>query len=183
MLGFFFSQVIVGFFALSQVVIRAPMTLIGSNVSSVFTQRAQELSTDISLLKTKSFQMSSMMFLVGLVPAGILFIFAPILFGWFFGERWEMAGRFTQVMSIYLLLQFAFTPLAVLFRILERQRLYSFWEWSRFLLCFIAIAIGGSFFGPLGTVCLFSLAMVLSYIMLASLSLFILNAPYCYRHA
>lgn len=175
-LGSFFSTTTVGFYALSQRVINAPMSLIGGNIATVFTKKAHELATtDIFLLKKKSFQMSATMLVIGLLPAGILFCFSPPLFHWIFGAKWEMAGRFTQVMSIYLLLQFAFSPLAVLFRVLESQKLYSLWEWIRFIICFLTILVGSKFLSPLGAVTCFSLGMSFSYIILACFSWYLLS--------
>lgn len=178
LLGRFFSPATVGLFALSQRVIRAPMTLVGSNVATVFVKKAHELaSSDALLLKKKTFQMSLTMLATGLFPMAVLLCFSPHLFRWFFGARWEMAGSFTQVMSIYLLLQFAFTPLAILFRILEKQRLYSLWEWLRFIVCVTTMFLGGKFCSALGAVTIFSTGMSLSYVVLAYLAWHILSQP------
>ncbi len=175
--GWYFPPAVVGFYALSQRVIKAPMSLIGSNISTTFVRKAQDLATrDIAELRKKTFQMSACMIIVGLIPALILYLFAPQLFVIIFGNKWEIAGRYTAVMSFYLLLQFAFTPLAIIFRILEKQRIYTLWEWIRFLLCAFATVTGGIFLNPLGAVTLFSYSMSLSYVVLAVMTYYIFQS-------
>lgn len=175
-LGWFYSPVIVGYYALAQYAIKTPMTVIGGGVSTAFIQKSNELAQKgRHYLKIKSINLSLSLFLVGLVPVTLLLFSGPFFFALFFGNDWRVAGEFSQIMSLYLLAQFALSPLCILFRVLERQFLYSFWEWSRFILCAIGIGSGAYFFSPSGAIFMFSLAMVISYLLLGIFCWYILT--------
>lgn len=174
--GWVYSTAIVGFFAMAQRIIQAPMTLIGGNIADAYFQKASELAkVDFILLRKKSLQLLSVFFVVGTLPVMVVILFGPMLLNFFLGNEWEQIGRYVQIMAIYLWIQFAVTPLARLFTILEAQNLYQRLEWIRLILCVLGTFLGAFTFGPLGAVTCFSISMAIGYIIVGIFVFQILN--------
>ncbi|XWE63473.1 oligosaccharide flippase family protein [Sporomusa sphaeroides] len=173
--GWLFTPNVVGFFALAHRVIQAPMTVIGGSVADVFVQKATELGqSDPNKLGRKSTEMCTLLALVGFLPASGLFFFGPDLFALIFGIGWEEAGIYAQAMSIYLWMQFIFSPLARVFFALERQELYQRLEWIRLGLVLLGTYGGGVFFSSRGAIISFSIAMAISYLLVGILAFHII---------
>ena len=123
LLGVFFSSTIVGFFSLSQRVIRLPMNIVGSSIGDVFRQRASRdfyIYGDSSVIFIAT--LKKLLFIS--TPLFLIFIFlAPDLFALVFGENWRVAGEYAQIMTPLFWLSFVVSPLSVMFIIAEKQNL------------------------------------------------------------
>jgi lipopolysaccharide exporter len=116
----FFSTMVVGQYALGNRLIRIPMSLLGTNISRVFSQRAAEAKYDGTLapLLEKTFQSLVTM---GMFPFLMLTLVGRELFTVIFGARWSEAGVYTEILSLWAFFWFVSAPLGSMLDILEEQ--------------------------------------------------------------
>lgn len=87
-----------------------------AEVSSLGRSRPDEI-----LRLSKS--VAKRLFFLSLPPAALLFAAGPRIFGFVFGESWEMAGGFARILAIYLVAQFVSSPLMNALLVFKKQRL------------------------------------------------------------
>lgn len=121
-LGAFFSNTLVGFYALSQRVLSMPMNLVGAAVGQVYFQKAAECKEDTAQIKTLTWNLYRGLLWTGVFPIAALVIWGDVLFAWVFGKEWIIAGRYAQRLSIWFLFVFISSPLSNLFFIQEKQK-------------------------------------------------------------
>lgn len=118
----FFGNVVLGHFTFSQRILKMPINLIGSSIGQVFYQKASETyrtGGDLHELTKKTMRNLS---LFSIPIFGILYFFAPSFFVFLFGEKWEIAGQYAQIMMPLLLLNFITSPISQITLILKRQK-------------------------------------------------------------
>ncbi|MCF8011595.1 MAG: oligosaccharide flippase family protein [Clostridiales bacterium] len=121
LLGYFFSPVVVGYYALGHRVLALPMGVIGRSVSQVFFPRATE-ARRAGELDRLTYDLFKRLLQIGFVPFLLLTIVAPDLFALLFGARWWTAGEYVQWLSVWLLFVFISSPLSTMFSVLEKQK-------------------------------------------------------------
>ncbi|MBN1472858.1 MAG: oligosaccharide flippase family protein [Syntrophaceae bacterium] len=121
LLGFFFSPVVVGFYALGHQILSAPMTILGASIAQVFFPRANEAKRSGNLDQL-TLQIFKQLLAIGFVPILLLTIIAPDLFSLVFGTRWFTAGEYVRWLSVWFLFVFISSPLSNIYAIMEKQR-------------------------------------------------------------
>jgi O-antigen/teichoic acid export membrane protein len=142
-----------GFFALSFQVINLPMQFIGMAIQQVFFQKASQAYYHNSLdeLTRSTF---ALLVRIGFLPFLYLTLVGPELFAFLFGERWHMAGIYTQWMSPWLFTVFCVAPLYSILYILERQKQNTLFQ------AFILLSrVGALYFGAWCGGALWSIAL------------------------
>jgi O-antigen/teichoic acid export membrane protein len=138
----FFNTVVVGYFSLTQRILRFPLTIIGSAVSDVFRQKAADELIKFGNCKTLYLKTLFSLLFLGIIPFTILYILSPWLFSFIFGSEWKVAGEYARLMIPMLFLQFIISPLSSLFMVLEKQKLDLIWQIGLFLSTTVALVIG-----------------------------------------
>ena len=144
MLSSFFSQTIVGYYALSNRVITMPLTLIGNAIGQVFFQRAAELRQDPAKLSTSVRMVFRVLVALGLLPALVLTIAGKELFMIVFGSNWIEAGIYAQILGLWMFFLFTSSPLGILMPALERQEVALIMQIVILLTRIAALTIGGA---------------------------------------
>lgn len=117
-----FGAAVTGQFFFSLRITMAPAGLIGRSISNVFYAEATALGRHRPVaLRKLLLATSAKSFLLGLPVALILLFAAPVAFSRVFGDNWQLAGDFSQVMAAMLLANFALTPVERVFFVIERQ--------------------------------------------------------------
>ena len=117
-----FSKAIFGYFNHSFIMLRLPLVLVGTSIGQVFFNRCSEMvnrGEDIYGLLKKT-----MVQLIGLsiIPFTLVFFFGEPLFSFVFGEEWGQAGKYSEIMAIWIGLNFINSPLSNIPMIINRQR-------------------------------------------------------------
>ena len=104
LLASMFGAQYAGQYSLAIIMLGAPAMLLGQAVSEVFypkvTNKILAKSTEsIKLL----FRVSLILLIVGLVPFGTILFFGKAIVSLVFGHEWELAGNYTQWLSLWLL--------------------------------------------------------------------------------
>jgi lipopolysaccharide exporter len=111
-----------GHFGLVQRVLAVPLALIGSSVADAFHSRMALHARQDSARMLPFFHRTTLfLVLAGGVPALILLMFGPALFGLVFGSGWRLAGTLAAISVPWFLAQFVVGPLSRLVFVLSGQ--------------------------------------------------------------
>jgi O-antigen/teichoic acid export membrane protein len=168
-----FSPAVAGWFALSQRVIGLPVWLVSQAVSQVYLGEAAEIrQKSPAELRGLFIRLSALLLAVGLIPALALGAFGDVIFSFVFGADWTEAGQYAEYLSVAFLAQIIVVPLSMTLNILEQQGLQLAWDAARFVI--VLGALWGAYqyrVDPSYAVGLFSVSLVLTYVLLWGLSL------------
>jgi len=117
-----FSPVVAGLYFLVFRVLMMPASLIGTSVLEVFKNRAQEDFKKRNSCREIFIKTGLTLFFIGLIPALIIYFFAPDLFVFVFGEEWRQAGEYAQILTPLALAQFVSAPLSYV--LVFREKLF-----------------------------------------------------------
>ena len=142
LLSAFFSQTVVGYYALGLDVLQLPMSLIGSAIGQVFFQRAAEAKFQGSLPEV----VESTFVRLGMVevfPILLLSLAGRDLFVVIFGPTWAEAGVYVQILALWTFITFVTSPICTLFSVLERQGTFLAFNATLFAARATALTLGG----------------------------------------
>lgn len=123
-----FSSEIAGYYSLGHRILTLPMALIGSSVANVFLERAAKSKDDDKELGRITSDIYKKLLLISSLIMSIVTFYGDILFPFVFGGNWLMAGKFAQWLSIWLVFQFAISPLSSIYVIKEKQTENLIWN-------------------------------------------------------
>jgi O-antigen/teichoic acid export membrane protein len=171
LISVFFGSSLVGYLALTQRVIRFPVTLVATSVADVFRQRASEYFANEGRCNEFFVKTAKNLFTISIVPFLVLTPFAPALFEFLFGSEWRIAGEYAQIMALMFFLQFTVSPLSSMFMIAEKQKYDLLMQIFLITTTFISLSAGYYIFndGKIA-VALFVLAYSIKYCMEFGLS-------------
>ena len=119
---FYFSKDVFAWYSHSYSILQLPITIVGLAIGQVFFSKCAELVAEgkstTSILKKTVISL----FLVSIVPFTILFFFGRPLFSFVFGDNWENAGLYSEIMSIWFMINFLNSVVSTLPSILHRQK-------------------------------------------------------------
>jgi O-antigen/teichoic acid export membrane protein len=142
-LSFFFSQQVVGYYAMGVRVIQMPMALIGSAVAQVFFQRASEADRQglLGPLVSDTYQR---LVALGLFPMLVFSLIGQEIFVIILGPEWSEAGVYAQIMSLWRFLVFVGSPMSTVPSVLERQDVDLFFNIGLLATRLASLILGGA---------------------------------------
>lgn len=121
LLSVFFTQTIVGYYAMAFRTIQLPMALIGISIGQVFYQRASVARNDPEALSSVVLSVFDKLVVIMMIPGIFLTILGQDLFTVVLGKQWAEAGFYVQLLGPWTLVWFIASPLSSLFSVLEYQ--------------------------------------------------------------
>ncbi len=121
LLSVFFTQSVVGYYAMANRAIQLPMALIGIAIGQVFYQRASAARNDSAALAQVVLSTFDKLVTIMLIPALLLTLVGRELFMTLLGPQWAEAGLYAQILGLWTLVWFIASPLMTLFSALEYQ--------------------------------------------------------------
>jgi O-antigen/teichoic acid export membrane protein len=126
-----------GYYSLVWKAITVPSVLVTVAVADTFHSRIAQFARDEPEKVMGLFRTASAGLLVtGLVPAAIVLIWGPRLFGWVFGARWVLSGTMAAILVPWYLAQFVVSPLSRVVVVLSGQEMKLAWD----VLCLASLA-------------------------------------------
>lgn len=152
----FYGIAVAGAYAFGIRILVAPMGFVLTALRQVLFQKAAETQHHGGSLLPLYIKITAGLFAQGLLPALIVFLWAPQLFVLVFGGQWHLAGEFARSLVIWLL--FAYCNLAaVLFaRLIRIQRMFFFYDLLTLAGRSLSLVIGGYLLSAAQTVTLFA---------------------------
>ena len=146
--GVYFGADILGNYGLAIRAILVPTSLISLSFGQVFYQRAAEMykkqPADLYPFVRKVYKT---LFLSGLPFFILLGLFAPFLFGLYFGEKWVFAGEFSRLLVPWLFLVFMNSPVSYIVTILGKQQQMVLYDASLLIMRTAGLIAGYWIFG------------------------------------
>jgi len=142
----FFGITIVGFYALSQRIVKIPLMFMGSSISSVFRQKASKLLVTTGSCRVLYLNTLKKLFILGTIPFIIFYFIAPDMFRVIFGEEWKVTGEYAQLLTPLFYLEFIIYPLRIMFIVAEQQAYTVYIQIYAIISVFIAFAVGNYYF-------------------------------------
>lgn len=161
MLAYFFSPVVLGFYALAMMAVRLPMGMVGTAIAQVFYQKASEERNLTGSVKGVVREIHTRLISLGIFPFIIFFILAEDLFTFVFGADWLTAGTYARILAPWFFAVFIFSPISSLFGVLEKQKSYLSFEVVTLCTWALIFSLGGISKSPIITLSLFSLGGML----------------------
>lgn len=118
----YYGIMVAGAYAFGERILSAPMGLILRALRQVLFQKAAETDHQGASLLTLYIKITAGLFALALIPSVILFIWAPPIFSFIFGQDWLLAGDFASSLIIWLIFLFCNVPAVLFSRILRLQR-------------------------------------------------------------
>ena len=110
----FFGSSILGFYALSLRILQVPLGIIGSSFGQVLYQRFNSAKENNETIYIIAKNILIKLFIIALPVFSLLYFVAPDLFSFIFGEKWRIAGEYTQILLPYLFLNFLISTATLL---------------------------------------------------------------------
>ena len=118
----FFSESVYGSFNHSYSMLRVPLMLIGVSLGQIFYNQGIERYNSKQLLMPLFRKTILLLTGISILPFTILFFFGEPIFTLVFGTNWGDSGRYSEIMSYWLMVNFIVSPVSVLPLILAKQR-------------------------------------------------------------
>ncbi|MEL7447994.1 MAG: oligosaccharide flippase family protein [Pseudomonadota bacterium] len=124
MLGYLFAPAVVGFYAMANRIVRAPLGLASAAVRRVYLQRAATIHNDQLSLRGSLIKTTVVLAAIGIVPFGLLWLEGELLFRFVLGEKWTFAGRYAQILAPWLYSTWVISATGSLAVVLRKQALW-----------------------------------------------------------
>jgi O-antigen/teichoic acid export membrane protein len=159
-----FSTTAAGLYSIATRLLTIPAGIVGGALSQVFlshgidSERSGKLDTTYTKLQEGLFQLAGL-------PALLVVLVGPDLFGFFLGTSWVEAGIFARWLSIGVFLGFVASPLSHVFTIMEKQQSALVLQLALFSFRLFGILLGLWEGSALAAVIYFSLGSAVGYIL------------------
>lgn len=112
-----------GFFGLASSLLELPVRLLGYSLAGVFTAKAAELQQGDQIDRIGGLiqKLFWSLFLLCIIPFGLLIYIGPDLFSFVFGAQWLMAGKIAAVLAMSTFSNMLVDPFAGIFRVTQQQ--------------------------------------------------------------
>jgi O-antigen/teichoic acid export membrane protein len=145
LLSYFFQNAVTGFYALANRVIVSPMSIITGSYGQVFFQKITGLSKgNNNQEEITFFKKTVIKLLLFSFPVFFLFfLFSTQIFSFVFGEKWEIAGYYAQILVPMLYLRFTGSIVSSIVIVHNQQKKALIIEVINTILRVLSLVIGG----------------------------------------
>lgn len=126
-LGVILENEFVGFLGLSFKMVRLPISVLGIAITDQFKSTFSDLIRSENYHKGQSYLKSTLKMLIGIsliITIGLTFL-SPYAFSLFFGDNWETAGNYAQILAIPFSLAIIASPLTFIFYLADLSKVYT----------------------------------------------------------
>lgn len=159
-----FGHDYVGFFALAERVLRAPVALISQSIGKYYLPIYSSLhDSSAKEFRSKIISTTKQLSYIAFFPSLAFFIYGADIFTLIFGVEWEIAGRFSSILSPFIFLAFINIPLVQALVILEKQAYILKWEIFTIITKTLSMLIAVLVCNIISAVIIYSAIGVMSY--------------------
>lgn len=134
----FYNKSVLGSYDFSFKMLKLPLTIIGSAIGQVYFQKIAIKRNNGESLSKITLQTIKNLFLLSVIPFSILFFYGQELFCYVFGKNWELAGKYSEIMAPWLMMNLIVSPISHLPAVIGKLK--SFF-WVGFLGSVLAIGL------------------------------------------
>ena len=133
-LGLLFSPLAAGLYAMANRLVGAPSEIVAGAVRRVYLRHAAERYGNDLPLGRFLFKVTAAMFLLGLVPFSVLWLWGEEIVRIILGDNWSDAGLYAELLAPWFFVVWLSSPTAMLYVVMRQQRQ---WLVSQFVLAFV----------------------------------------------
>jgi O-antigen/teichoic acid export membrane protein len=122
----FFNKNVLGSYDFSFKMLKLPLTVIGGAIGQVYFQKIASMKNKGESLFEITIQTMRNLFLISIVPFSVLFLWGEELFSFVFGQEWTLAGRYSEIMAPWLMMNLVVSPVSQLPVVLGKLKAF-FW--------------------------------------------------------
>lgn len=137
-----FGTAVNGYYNMTDKILGSPIWLITASVGDVFRQEAAEQFRTKGSCFDVFKKTAKAMFLLGLIPFTLLFIFAPYIVEPIFGEGWGEVGNFIRIFTILYFVKFVVRPVSPVLYIVRKQDYNAIFQALHLLAIVIGFVVG-----------------------------------------
>jgi len=143
LIGYYYTELDLGYYALTSMCFAAPLALIGTSFRDVFYQRITSLINGNNIQTAKAFFVKSTLILglIGIIIFTTLFFTGETLFTIIFGEKWAVSGKFASILSASLMVRLIVSPLSSVLNATNKVKIASLWQLIYFITTFSTLAL------------------------------------------
>lgn len=142
----YFTEKVLGGFAFAYRYTRAPLSIITSSIYQVFYEQASKLAAESKDVRPLMFKVQKNLFLIGIVPFILIFLFTPQLFAFIFSENYRQAGEIARYLLPWIFMNYLVSPVSAITLIFNKQKQALMITIVDLTARIIAIIVGGLFF-------------------------------------
>ena len=163
----FFSTSAAGQYAITTLILGAPVMLLGNSVLEVFFPKITTLVRDNPASAFHMLWKSTLlMSFIGLVPFSIIALWGDLILPWALGEAWGRAGEYSQWIALWMFSVLITRPAVAAMPVLKLQGFLLVYEIIITVLRIGSISLGATLGGDLMAVTLFSVVNIIGYLSL-----------------
>lgn len=156
LLTHYFDLAVAGAYAFSVRILNTPMSFVLTALRQVLFQKASETYNQGHELWTLFVRTTTALFALAVLPAMAVAVFGPQIFAWVFGQKWLLAGQFSQSLVIWLLLAFCNLPSVLFARLIRIQRTVFIYDVLMLVARSASLIIGSAYLEPTAVIAVFS---------------------------
>jgi len=138
----FFGLGVVGLYSLSTRIVLTPMMILAGASAKVYNQKVTQIYNDKGDAYGFTVRVLKSLLKKIILPFVIIIIFAPEIFSFVFGAEWREAGIYTQVLSLWLILNILVSTVSFIPSLIEKQKKAFIVSIIQVLLLISSISIG-----------------------------------------
>jgi len=117
-----FEKEVLGLYDFSFRMLKMPIGIIGVSINQVFYKKAADLLNEGKSIYPTVKKTLLYLTLLSIIPFFSLLFFGPSIFSFVFGSKWEQAGFFSQIMSLWLMSNFIVSSISQVPILLKKQK-------------------------------------------------------------
>ena len=142
LMNYYYGSFAAGQYSIGLRVIQLPMSIIGASIGQVFIKTANEKKHSSELYKYT--QLISIRLLKYTLPFALLMLmFGKPIFSFVFGNKWEIAGLYVQILTPWAVVWFISSPISAIYTILQKQEISLLSSTLNLISRFLSLFIGG----------------------------------------
>jgi O-antigen/teichoic acid export membrane protein len=110
----FFDKNVLGSYDFSFKMLKLPLTVIGGAIGQVYFQKIASKKNNGESLNEITIQTMRNLFFISIVPFTILYLWGEELFSYVFGAEWSLAGKYSEIMAPWLMMNLVVSPVSQL---------------------------------------------------------------------
>ena len=166
-----------GQIGIARTMLSVPVTFLGYAVGKAYFAEIASMRRVSGDVFSLTVSVVKKLFLLSIVPFGVIVLFGPLIFEIIFGSEWHDSGLYARLFSVYLIFQFMYSPISDgIFNVFEKQSKVFALEMFRFSIIISTLFISFVFqFKPSTTILFYSSGLAIQYIISLIVVLYIVK--------
>jgi O-antigen/teichoic acid export membrane protein len=167
-----FDEEAAGNYSFALMVALSPAIILGTTLSKILNRNITELYNSGLPAYSQIVDIIRKIFIIGLIPFSVAFIYGANLFAFIFGDRWIESGRYLEILIPYIFILMIVSTLSFIPNLYKKQRTYLILQVIYIVSQYSSMLIGAKIFGSIyWALILYSLTS--SFILLGNLMWFL----------